>query len=74
MARALSTQEHLDKHDRQTAAIRDLIHEGMRMVIETRKDIRALQASQKRTDASLKALIDSMRHVGGNGHTKRNVD
>ena len=76
----MTTKEHLEKHDRQIAAIRELIHEGMRLVIETRKDIRTLaaaqartQAAQARTDASLKALIDSMRG-GGNGHTKRRVE
>lgn len=66
----MTTKEHLDKHDRQIAAIRELIHEGMRMVIETRKDFRTMAAMQKQTDASLKALIDGMRG-GGNGHSKR---
>jgi hypothetical protein len=63
------TQEHLEKHDRQIAAIRDLLHEGMRLMIETRKDIRTLAARQKTTDASLKALIDSLRG-GANGKSK----
>jgi hypothetical protein len=40
----------------------------MRLVIDTRKDIRALAAAQKNTDSSLKALIESLRG-GGNGHT-----
>jgi hypothetical protein len=70
----MTTKEHLDKHDRQIAAIRELIHEGMRLVVETRKDIRALSAAQARTDASLKAFIESMRHGAGNGHSKRKVD
>ena len=35
---------------------------------ESRKDIRALNAAQNRTDASLKALIDSLRG-GSDGHT-----
>lgn len=61
------TEERLDKHERQIAAIRDLVHEGMRLVIQTRKDIRTLNAAQIRTDASLRALIESLR--GGNGHT-----
>jgi len=70
-----NTTERLDKHDRQIAAIRALIQEGMRLVIDTRKDMRTLiamqketAAAQKNTDASLKALIDSLRG-GGNGHT-----
>jgi hypothetical protein len=66
-------EERLDKHDRQIAAIRDLVHAGMRLVVETRKDIRALAAAQKRTEESLQALINSLRR-GGNGHVKRKVD
>jgi hypothetical protein len=65
--------ERLDKHDRQIASIRELVQEGMRLVVQSRKDIRSLAAAQKRTDESLHALIDSMRGVG-NGHTKRRVD
>jgi hypothetical protein len=65
--------ERLDNHDRQIASIRELVQEGMRLVVQSRKDIRSLAAAQKRTDASLHALIDSMR-IGGNGHTKRRVN
>lgn len=53
-----TTKERLDKHDRQVAAIRDLVHEGMRLVVETRKDLRALAAAQKRTEQSLRELIN----------------
>ena len=69
----MTTKEHLEKHDRQIAAIRNLVLEGMRLLVETRKDMRALNAAQKRTDASLKALIDNLRG-GGNGHAKRKLD
>ena len=76
----MTVTERLDRHDKQIAAIRDLVKEGMRMVVETRrlaletrKDLRELAAAQKRTDASLHALIDSL-HGGGNGHTRRRVD
>jgi spore coat polysaccharide biosynthesis protein SpsF (cytidylyltransferase family) len=69
-----TTKERIDKHGRQIAAIRELIHEGMRLVIDTRKDFRVIAAmqketadAQKKTDASLRALIESLR--GGNGHT-----
>jgi hypothetical protein len=64
-AKPTNTNERLDKHDRQIAAIRELVHEGMRLVIQSRKDIHALNAAQNRTDASLRALIESLR--GGNG-------
>ena len=83
----MTVTERLDRHDKQIAAIRDLVKEGMRMVVETRrltletrKDLRMLATmqlataeAQKRTDASLHALIDSLRG-GGNGHTGRRVD
>jgi hypothetical protein len=69
----VTAKQRLDQHDRQTAAIRSLIHEGMRLVVETRKDMRAMAAAQKKSDQSLKALIDTMRG-SGNGHGKRRVD
>jgi hypothetical protein len=76
----MTVAERLDRHDKQIASIRDLVKEGMRMVVETRrlaletrKDLRELAAAQKRTDESLRALIDILRG-GGNGHTKRRVD
>ena len=69
----MTVAERPDKHDRQIASIRELVQEGMRLVVQSRKDIRSLAAAQKRTDASLHALIDSLRG-GGNGHTKRHVD
>jgi len=70
---ALTTKERLDRHDRQIAAIRALIQDGMRLVIETRKDMRTLVAIQKRTEEKLQTLINTMSR-GGNGHSKRRVD
>ena len=76
----MTVTERLDRHDKQIASMRDLVKEGIKMVVETRRlaletrrDLRELAAAQKRTDASLHALIDSL-HGGGNGHTKRRVD
>ena len=83
----MTVTEHLDRHDKQIAAIRNLVKDGIKMVVEirsltleTRRDIRKLaamqlvtEAAQKRTDESLRALIDSLGG-GGNGHTKRRVD
>jgi hypothetical protein len=71
-----ATTERLDKDDRQIAAIRDLMREGVRLMVETRKDLRTLagrqlklEAAQERTDKTLRDFISSMRH-GGNGHAK----
>jgi hypothetical protein len=69
----MTVAERLDKHDRQIASIRELVQEGMRLVVQSRKDIRSLAAAQKRTEESLRALIETMRG-GGNGHTKRRVE
>lgn len=63
-------QERLDKHERQIAAIRTLLQQGMRLMVETRKDIRSLAAAQKRTEQSLQSLINTTRR-GGNGHGSR---
>jgi hypothetical protein len=48
-------------HERQITAIRNLVKEGTRMMLETRKDLRAIAAAQKRTDLKLEALLDQMR-------------
>jgi len=69
----MTTTERLDRHDRQIAAMRALMQEGVRFMIETRKDLRAIAAMQKRTDAKFEALIDSLRR-GGNGHAKARLD
>ena len=34
----MKTSERLDRHDRQVAAIRALVQEGMRLVVETRRE------------------------------------
>lgn len=40
------------------AAIRRLIQKGQHLTVETIKDLRALAVAQRKTDQSLKALID----------------
>ena len=54
------------QHDRQIKAIRALMQEGMRLMVETRKDLRTLAVS-------VKELTSSLRR-GSNGHTKRKLD
>jgi hypothetical protein len=62
-------EKRVAAHDRRILAIRNLVQAGIRLVNQNGKDIRAVSASQKKTDASLKALIDRLRG-GGNGHSK----
>jgi len=68
-----TTKERLDKHDRQIAAIRDLVQQGMRLVVLTRRELHALTIAQRKTDATLRAFIESMNR-GGNGHDQRKLD
>jgi hypothetical protein len=65
----MTVAERLDKHDRQIASIRELVQEGMRLEVQSRKDIRSLAVIQKRTGENLQLLINTMRR-GGNGHEK----
>ena len=69
----MTAKERLDQHDKQIKAIRELVHEGMRLVIQTRRDFRELHTQQKRTEAMLQDLIASLKG-GGNGHSKKNLD
>jgi hypothetical protein len=45
----------------------------MRMRVETRKVLRDVAINQKKTEASLRALIDSMKRPGGIGHARRKI-
>jgi hypothetical protein len=64
----MTPKEHLALHDKQIAAIRALLQEGVRLMIETRKDLRATAAMQKRTADSLERMMDSRQT--SNGRTK----
>lgn len=59
-------ERELAKHDREIAAIRKLILNGMRLVNK-------IAAAQARTEKNLEALINTLRR-SGNGHTKRFID
>jgi hypothetical protein len=71
----MTTKEPLAVHDKQIAAMRALLREGIPMVaeirrltLETRRDLRIVVALQKRNEAALKQMIDTRRTT--NGHTK----
>ncbi len=53
-------------HTKQIKAIRGLVHEGMRLVVATRKDMRELVAIQK-------TVLNALRR-GSNGHDKKKID
>ena len=62
----MTVKERLDRHDTQIAAIRSLVREDMKLVIETRREIRALVAVQKRTERNIETLVNTLGR-GGNG-------
>jgi hypothetical protein len=63
---SVTTKEHLTLHDKQIASIRALVREGMQLVVETRKDMRIMLQSQKRTEKNLADLIAALGR-GTNG-------
>ena len=65
--------EHLTKHDREIAAIRVLLHQGMRLVVQVQQAQKRTEKAQERTEKSLKLLVVSLRR-GGNGHAKGKMD
>jgi thymidylate synthase ThyX len=67
-------KERVDKHDREIAAIRKLIHIGMKMQVKNDQEIRKLVESQKETDRLLKQFLRSMERGNGNGHKTGRVD
>ena len=50
----MTTAEHLKLHDKQIAAIRALVQEGMKLVIANRKDMRIMQKNLADLIAALK--------------------
>jgi hypothetical protein len=68
-------EKQIAAHDKQIRVIRDLVKEGIKLVVtsrqDTRREIKELTAAQKRTDLKLEALIDQMRRSGGNGARPR---
>jgi hypothetical protein len=69
---ALTVKQRLDQHDKQIAAIRNLIHEGMRLVIQGRKETVELRKEVRQLTRNVDHLVNTMRS-GSNGHWKRRV-
>jgi hypothetical protein len=62
----MTTKEHLALHDKQIKAIRELLHEGMRLMVETRRDLKKLNAGVNRIESALELHITGKR-TNGNG-------
>ena len=79
MEKMASFKERVDQHDREIAAIRKLLHTGMKMFVKLeeehiafRKELRELAAQQRATAREVENFIRSLRR-GSNGHTKRSI-
>jgi hypothetical protein len=73
-------EARVTQHDREIAAIRKLILQGMKMLVENGTQIKALAAAQRYTDKKLDALaktvdrfIRSLERSGSNGHGKTDL-
>ena len=74
LAQRVTELERRDaQHDKQIKAIRDLVQEGMRLLIETRKEGRATRKELRAIATNVRDLTDSLRR-GSNGHNKRKLD
>ncbi len=74
-------KERVDRHDREIAAIRKLVHTGMKMLVRIEEDHRKLQAEQRETarlqretDRRLDRFIRSLERGNGNGHKPGRVE
>ncbi len=66
-------EARVTQHDREIAAIRKLILQGMKMLVENGAQIKALAAAQRATDKNLDRFIRSLERGGSNGHSKTRI-
>lgn len=84
MPKQPTLSERVSKHDKEIAAIRTLLHAGMKMLVqvqqgmktfqqemkELQQGMKELRRAQERTEQTLDRFIRSLERGGGNGHTK----
>ena len=70
----MTTKEHLSKHDREVAAIRLLLRQGMHLLVKVQQENDRTAQNLTRLERKVEAFIDSMQRGGGNGHAKGKVD
>ena len=66
-------EARVTQHDREIAAIRKLVLQGMKMLVENRAEIKALAVAQRVTEKNLDRFIRSLERGGSNGHSKAKV-
>jgi len=62
-------EARLTQHDREIAAIRKLVVQGMKMLVANEHQIKALTAAQARTEKTLDRFIRSLEGKATDGHT-----
>jgi ABC-type Fe3+-citrate transport system substrate-binding protein len=68
-----TVEARLAQHDREIAAIRKLILQGMKLVVSTQRELRQLAAEQRITEKKLRELLDALGRGGqGNGKARGN--
>ena len=70
----MTAKQRLDRHDKEIAAIRKLLVQGMKMLVEFQRENRAFQKENREAirelQAGQKALVQSLTK-GTNGHSKK---
>jgi hypothetical protein len=61
----VSLEARVSQHDKEIAAIRKLLMQGMKMLVR-------LEASQQRTEKNLQALIATLKQKNGHGNGRIN--
>jgi uncharacterized coiled-coil protein SlyX len=70
-ARVVDLERSAALHDKQIKAIRDLVHVGMRMMIEGRKEMAEIRKDLRVLTKNVERLTSPR---GANGHVKRKLD
>jgi hypothetical protein len=71
--RVVALERGAIEHDKQIKAIRDLVEVGMRMMVESRKEMAAIRKELRVLGKSVQQLTNSLPR-GANGHVKRKLD
>jgi hypothetical protein len=71
---ATKLEKRVDQHDREIAAIRKVLWQGVKVLAQNQTQIKALTAAQRRTEETLNRFIRSLERGERNGHGKTKLD
>ena len=69
----MTPKEQLSKHDREIAAIRTLIRQGMRLLVEVQQAQKRTEMNLQRLERNVEAVVSGMRR-GASGRVKGKID